>query len=437
MEAAGYIKYDFLGLSNVSKISKCLDLIEARYGERLDLRKIPKDDPEALVQFRKKRLATIFQFNKPHIPGIIDDVVIDDFSDIVVINALNRPGPMRYISRRIYEQERSNNLDLEEWQPGITYAENKKNRANIKYVTEDLRPILEQTYGINCYQEQIMEISQKIAGFTMQEADVLRKAIGKKIGSLFEECKEKFFKGARKNGYEDSVIQKIWQQAEDFASYSFNKSHSAAYGLIAYWNAWLLAHFPYEFYAACINEDAKDTKEILLFIKEAITFKPQINIIPPNVNESTYECYVKYSKNGPEAIVLPLTIIKGLGKNVEDIVANRPYKTFNSFCVRNNISASMFLTLLNSYEMFRGDDRKYRIDPLYTATGAFSCFSLNVSQLKIKFREAEEEIKENKKTSKANLEKGISPDLLSLFDVKEKVNSIEMDRKVKKDNLPI
>lgn len=388
MEKAGYIKFDFLGLSNVGKMARCNEMIEKHTGQRIDFRKIPRDDRKALALFRSGKTETIFQFASEGIRESLKAVGVDNFNDLIAVNALYRPGPMKYISKKMYDRFKTK--DDAPWRPGITYAENKQNPETIEYAHPDLEPILKSTYGILCYQESVMAIAQKIGGFTAQEADVLRKAIGKKIGDLFEKCKNQFYTGAMKNGYEESVVKAIWKQAEDFASYSFNKAHAAVYALIGYWNAYLLAYFPYEWMAASIGEDVENEDRYTRYQIEARQMG--IKVYKPDVSKSTLKCYVEYDENLGPSIILPLSIIKGVGKNAEDIISQAPFKNFKDFCHRAKPDKRLFEKLLQA--------------------GALKGFGSSLELVRL-YAEVRDEWREESKNS--YIETAQSSDILSMF----------------------
>jgi len=413
MESAGYIKFDFLGLSNVGKLSRCLEYIKNRPddGIEIDFRSVDRNDKGALSIFSQGWTSTVFQFWRPHVKEMLkpQQVGVDSFNDIVAINALNRPGPMKYISKDMYDKQRDPEKDPK-WTPGITYAENKKNPDKIKYIHKDLEPILESTYGILVYQEQIMQIAQVVGGFTLSEADVLRKAVGKKDGDLFEWCRKKFFDGAERNNYSKDVVQRIWNLAQDFASYSFNKAHSTVYGLSAYWNAYLLNYFPHEWYAASINEDIEKEDKVLMYIDEINKINKQTNanilFVYPNVNTSTLDCFVDYNyeNSGEFAIVLPLNFIKGIGKNAISVIESREtqqYKNFKDFCYRARPNKMVLEKLIDG--------------------GACDCFisdvALNIgrNQMKEMIVDIKNEITKIKKTEE--FEKDVPEDLSDLFNL--------------------
>jgi len=396
IEIAGYIKFDFLGLSNVGKMARCLENI-AKIEDWKNVTHndffmaIDRNDPEALDVFRRGQTATIFQFASSGIRQALEEVQVDNFRDLVAIAALYRPGPMAYISKSMYE----NNVDLEgnePWKPGMTYAENKKNPKTIKYLHPDLEPILKETYGIIVYQEEVMKIAQVIGGFTLQEADVLRKAIGKKIGELFEWCHSKFIKGGLEKGYNKSLLDEIWKAAENFASYSFNKSHSTAYAMIALWNAYLLAYYPGEWYAASISEDitkktTKKENKSDVYINEAK--ENGIKIEQPDVNRSMEDATVDYHSVNT-TIILPLSYVKGIGrKSIEivsyPIVKGKRFKDCTDFVVKCNPTKTVFCALMGIEQIEDITDQQYSLYEDSKNTGAFRSFGLSGTDLVMQY----------------------------------------------------
>lgn len=401
IELAGYIKLDFLGLNNVGKIKKCLNLIKNKYNINIDLRNIPKNDKKALKIIASCNTSTIFQLSSNNIKDAIKDIKVDLFEDIAVIAAMYRPGPMRFISRNFYKRFAEQNDPP--WRPGMTYSENKQDHSLIKYIHEDLEEILKPTYGIIVYQEQIMDIMRKIGGFSMSEADKVRKAIGKKNETLFLKCKTNFFSGASKKGYTQSDIDTIWRLMEKFSGYAFNKAHATSYALIAYWDAYLMSRYPYEWYAASITEDYDKEYRYTEYIKEAK--KLGLNIIKPTVNLSGLETRIQYEKNKPVGLILPLNILKGIGKNAEKIPEEQPFKDFDDFCRKIEPDKKLFEVLL-SHSAFNGFGTKVELLRKYD---------------EYKFRK-----KESKRTEKYKLE--IAPEIYDLF---ENNYSISVEGKLK------
>jgi DNA polymerase III alpha subunit len=388
IELAGYVKLDFLGLNNVGKIKKCLNLIKNKYGKTINLRNIPQNDEKALRIIATCNTSTIFQLSSNNIKDAIRDIKVNTFEDIAVIAAMYRPGPMRFISRNFYK--RFAEQDDPAWRPGMTYSENKQEHSLIKYPHADLEEILKSTYGIIVYQEQIMAIMRKIGGFSMAEADKVRKAIGKKNEALFLKCKSQFFAGANKKGYSQADIDTIWRLMEKFSGYAFNKAHATSYALIAYWNAYLMSRYPYEWYAASITEDYNREYRYTEYIKEAK--KLGLTIIKPTVNLSGLETRVQYEGNKPVGLILPLNILKGIGKNAERIPIEQPFKDFNDFCNRILPDKRLFEVLLHH--------------------SAFNGFGTKVELLR-KYDEYKFRRRENKRTEKYQLE--VAPEIQDLF----------------------
>jgi len=289
------------------------------------------------------------------------------FEDIVALVALYRPGPMQFIPE---------------------YIARKHNKKKIEYLHPKLKPILEKTYGIMIYQEQLMQIARDIAGFSLAEADVLRKAVGKKIKSLLLEQEKKFIDGAIKNGVKKEIASKIWQWILPFASYGFNKSHSTAYALIAYQTAYLKTLYPVEFMAALLTSEKADVERIAILIEECR--KMNIEVLPPNINESLKNFTVVPNEN---KIRFGLLAVKNVGENIIDNITeekklNGPFKSIEDFIQR----------------MATKDLNKKSLEALIKA-GAFDKFSER-NQLLENIEQLLEWAKEYKK-NKINGQKGL------------------------------
>ncbi len=261
IEELGLLKMDFLGLSNLSIIRDTLSLIETNHGDRIDLAKLPLSDENALNVFRNGYSVGIFQLEAEFITNATMDLHPDSFEELIALVSLNRPGPMDLIP---------------------SFIARKHGREEITYLHDDLQPVLEQTYGIMIYQEQLMQASQVMSGFSLQEADVLRKAVGKKKVKLMEEQKQKIIEGAKEQGHTEEIANQLWKLIEPFANYGFNKSHAACYALIAYQTAYLKAYYPLEFLVSLMNSDAKNLERIAVEITEARHWN--IEIHSPDVN---------------------------------------------------------------------------------------------------------------------------------------------------------
>lgn len=313
VEAIGLLKMDFLGLSNLTVIKNCLRIIKKIYKKDIDLSKIPFDDKKAYELISKGKTTGVFQLESSGMKRYLKELKPSVFEDIIAMVALYRPGPMENI-------------------PDFIAA--KHGKKKITYLHPKLEPILKNTYGVFVYQEQLMNMARSLAGFTYGEADVLRKAVGKKIAELLQEQKEKIIAGMVKNGIVKETAQKIWAFVEPFAAYGFNKSHAACYALIAYWTAYLKAHYPSAFMAALLTSDFGDLDRVAIEISECEELG--IKVLPPSINKSFLEFGVV-----PETgnITFGLSAIKGVGYKVSELIVdnrikNGEYKSIEDFVKR-------------------------------------------------------------------------------------------------------
>ncbi len=304
LEDLGLLKMDFLSISNLTIIRSVLELIEENTNQKLDINKIDLNDQSVLDLFTNANTIGIFQFESEGMKSFLRKLKPTKFLDLVAAMALYRPGPM-------------DNID--------TYIKRKEGKEKIEYLHPDLKDILEETYGIIVYQEQIMQILVLIGGFSFSEADIIRRAMSKKKKEIIEEYKEKFIIGARKKGYIENVVLKIYELIVKFADYGFNKSHSVSYALFGYQMAYLKTYYPIYYIANLLNLNIASTiktKEYLGLAK-----KMGIKVLPPSVNKS--ELTYKIEGN---TIRLPFEVIKGLGSEAgKVIVNNRPYLDFFDF----------------------------------------------------------------------------------------------------------
>ncbi len=285
VEEIGLLKMDFLGLRNLDVIEDALAIIERATGERIDMTKLPLDDEKTFAMMARGDSVGVFQFESEGMREALKKVGPDEFEDLVALNALYRPGAMDQIP---------------------TYARGKRNPETVTYVDDRLRPITEATKGVILYQEQSMQIAKTIAGFSGPKADDLRKAIGKKNRDAMAKLKPLFYEGCRASGTSEDVIEWLWTVNERSADYSFNRSHAACYGLIAYRTAWLKANYPAEYMAALISS-VMDTKDkVPFFVNQAESMG--IEILPPDVNESDHEFMVVDGN-----IRFGLDAVKGVG----------------------------------------------------------------------------------------------------------------------------
>ena len=296
IEEAGVLKMDFLGLKTLSILKTALELIKQNHGVIIDLDLIPLDDAKTFNLYQRGETNATFQFESVGMQKHLRDLKPDKFADLIAMNALYRPGPMAYIPN---------------------FIERKHGRELIKYDLPVMEEILSDTYGITVYQEQVMLLSQKIASFTKGDADILRKAMGKKQKSVLDKMKAQFVAGAVKNGHPENVLEKVWTDWEAFAQYAFNKSHSTCYAYLAYQTAYLKAHYPGEYMSAVLNH-AGSIDKITFFMEECK--RMTIKVLGPDINESLNGFSV--NKNGE--IRFGLGGLKGVGEAaIETIIIER------------------------------------------------------------------------------------------------------------------
>jgi DNA polymerase III subunit alpha len=311
VEALGLLKVDFLGLRNLDVIEETLETIRRGGGEEPDIRSIPLDDEKTLKLFARGDTFGVFQFESSGMQRMLQEVRPDRFDDLVAMNALYRPGPMDYIP---------------------TFKRGKHDPESVRYLDERLKPILEPTYGVAAYQEQLMEISKSLGGFTPGEADTLRKAIGKKNAAMLATLKDKFMAGCAESGVSTRGAEELWNWMEKAGGYSFNKSHSACYSFLAFQTAYLKAHYP-EAYMAALMSSVMNTKDrVPQYVAEARAMK--IQVLPPDVNESGR----RFTVVG-ETIRFGLSAVKNVGDScVDSIIAAReeggPFRDIFDFCER-------------------------------------------------------------------------------------------------------
>ena len=304
LEKAGMLKMDFLGLTTLTVIHDAVKSIETRTGQLVDMDAIPLDDPETYRLVRSGRTAGVFQFESPLATDVLRQMRCDRFDDLVASNALLRPGPL------------DSGMHL-------VYIKRKRGEEPVSYPLPELEPILEPTYGVITYQEQVMRIAQVLAGVSLAEADVLRKAVGKKDAELIRKELGKFVEKSIARGYDRRIIEELAGQIETFGRYGFNKSHSVAYSVVAYQTAWLKAHHPADFMAALLSSCIGDTDSVVKYINEARELG--IEILPPDVNESGY----KFTVVGDRKVRFGLGAVRNVGKAaIDSILAARAEKPF-------------------------------------------------------------------------------------------------------------
>lgn len=317
VEALGLLKMDFLGLRNLATIERTLELIEKNTGERVDIDHIALDDPAVFKMLQAGDSIGVFQFEGGPMRALMRNLGPEVFDHLVALNALYRPGPL------------GAGMHTE-------YANRKNGRADVSYLHADLEEILEPTYGIMVYQEQVMQAAQKMAGFSMAEADLLRKAMGKKIPAVMREQDEKFVSGCIANGHPEELARELFSFIQHFAGYGFNKSHSAAYALVAYQTAWLRAHYPPEYMAALLTASKRDKDRTALYLHECRTMG--LRVLVPGINRSESDFA---AVDGD--ITFGLSAVRNVGEAVvEQIVVEREkngrFETFVDFANRVDLN---------------------------------------------------------------------------------------------------
>ena len=289
VERVGLLKMDFLGLSTLTLIDNALKEIKRTEGIDLDIDNIPLDDAKTFKVFQEGAAYGIFQFESSGMRELLRKAKPTRIDDLIALNALYRPGPLK-----------SGMVD--DW------VERKQGKREVKYELKELEPILSETYGVIAYQEQVMRIAQAVAGFTLGQADVLRKAMGKKDPKVMAKQRDAFLEGAKRHGITEKKAARLFDLMEHFAGYGFNKSHSTAYALLAYQTAYLKANYPWHFAAALLTIEAQNTDKLALYLGECR--ERGIPVLPPDINESELNFSVERGKG----VRFGLTAIKGLGE---------------------------------------------------------------------------------------------------------------------------
>jgi DNA polymerase III subunit alpha len=336
VESVGLLKMDFLGLKTLSIIRDAVTNIRKSRGIDIDIETLPLDDKKTFDLFSNGETTAIFQFESTGMKRYLRDLRPNRLEDLIAMNALYRPGPMEYIPKFIRRKHGTEKLD---------------------YPLPVMEKYLQDTYGITVYQEQVMQLSQELAGFTKGEADSLRKAMGKKKRSIMDEMKLKFQEGCLRNGYDEIIINKIWSDWEAFAQYAFNKSHSTCYALVAFQTGYLKANYPAEYMAAVLSRNISDIKKITTFMDE--TRRMGMEVLGPDVNESN----MMFTVNKAGNIRFGLGAIKGVGESavlqlIEEREKNGFYRDIYDLVERVNLNS------LN----------KKNLEAMAVA-GAFDCFS--------------------------------------------------------------
>ncbi|MFN8167071.1 MAG: DNA polymerase III subunit alpha, partial [Bacteroidia bacterium] len=325
IEDAGVIKMDFLGLKTLTIIRDALILIEQNHGVKIDIDSIPLDDVKTFELYQRAETNGTFQFESAGMQKYLRELRADKFEDLIAMNALYRPGPLEYIPN---------------------FIARKHGREAVTYDLPEMEEYLKESYGVTVYQEQVMLLSQKLAGFTKGDADTLRKAMGKKQKDVLDKMKSKFMEGCRKNGHQEKICEKIWTDWEAFASYAFNKSHSTCYAFVAFQTAYLKAHYPAEYMASVLTHNLSNIDKITFFMEECR--RMGLQVLGPDVNESLYN----FSVNKAGQIRFGLGAIKGVGEAavqsiIEERDVNGPYKSIFDMVRRINLRAANKKTFEN------------------------------------------------------------------------------------------
>lgn len=316
IEDAGVIKMDFLGLKTLTIIKGALRLIKQNHGLEFDIDLLPLDDQLTFELYQRGDTNGTFQFESDGMQMYLRDLKPDKFEDLIAMNALYRPGPIEYIP---------------------SFINRKHGREAVSYDLPDMEEYLAETYGITVYQEQVMLLSQKIAGFSKGDADVLRKAMGKKQIEVLNKMEAQFMDGAMAKGHPKDKLTKVWNDWKAFAQYAFNKSHSTCYALVAYQTAWLKAHYPAEYMASVLNNQ-NNMEKISFFMEECR--RMGVPVLGPDINESDQA----FSVTKAGVVRFGLSGVKGVGDKavesiIEERVANGPYKSVYDFAQRSNVRA--------------------------------------------------------------------------------------------------
>ncbi|MGG5315942.1 DNA polymerase III subunit alpha [Enterococcus sp. AZ072] len=312
IETIGLLKMDFLGLRNLSIIDTALRNIKKVYQQEINLKQIPLDDPQTLELFQRGETSGVFQFESAGIRNVLRRLGPTSIEDIAAVNALYRPGPMQNIDH---------------------FIARKKGKEAIQYPEESLKPILENTYGIIVYQEQIMQVAARMAGFSLGQADILRRAVSKKKKDLLDEERQHFVSGSIQQGYTQSSAEEVYDYIERFANYGFNRSHAFAYSFVGYQMAYLKVHYPGPFYAALLKSVRSDAKKMREYIAEAN--QAGVSLLAPDINKSFYS----FTLVEKDTIRFGLDAIKGIRRDyVASILAERKaqgfYKSLDNFLLR-------------------------------------------------------------------------------------------------------
>ena len=346
VESAGMLKMDFLGLKTLSIIKTAIENVEKRHGIKIDEDEIPLDDVKTYELYQRGETNGTFQFESPGMQKHLRSLKPDRFEDLIAMNALYRPGPMEYIPN---------------------FIARKHGKEAISYDINAMEEYLAETYGITVYQEQVMLLSQSLAGFTKGEADVLRKAMGKKKRDVLDEMKPKFIAQAKEKGHPEEQLEKIWKDWEAFAAYAFNKSHSTCYSVVAYHTGYLKANYPAEYMASVLTHNQSNIEKVSFFMEECKN--RGIPVLGPHINESGQD----FEVNSDGEIRFGMGAIKGTGESavqaiIEERDANGHFADIFEFAKRVNlrtVNKKSFESLAKAgaFDCFEEFHRRQYVDP--------------------------------------------------------------------------
>ncbi|MCQ2170957.1 MAG: DNA polymerase III subunit alpha [Bacteroidales bacterium] len=349
IEDVGMLKMDFLGLRTLSIIKECLRLVKKNYDKDIDIEAIPIDDPAVFELYGRGDTKSVFQFESGGMKEYLMKLHPQRFEDLIAMNALYRPGPMEYIPQ---------------------FISRKRGDEKIAYDLPEMEEFLEDTYGITVYQEQVMQLSQKISGFSKGKADKLRKAMGKKKLDVLEGLYTDFIEGGVGNGHPKDKLEKIWKDWRAFAEYAFNKSHATCYAWVSYQTAWLKAHYPSEFQAANLSQNLNNMEEIKEIMDDCK--KGRIKVLNPDINESD----AHFTVNKEHNIRFGLAGIKGFGSNVVELI------------LKERTSSGPFKDVFDFMERMNGNINRRALESLVYA-GALDSFGYKRSQFFLPCRNGE------------------------------------------------
>ncbi|MES2854329.1 MAG: DNA polymerase III subunit alpha, partial [Bdellovibrionota bacterium] len=342
-EKIGLIKFVFLGLKTLTHIQNALDLIEENRGKKIVPGEIPITDEQIYTLMTRGDTAGVFQFEGDGITDAVRKIRPKTFEDITAINALYRPGPMDMIPE---------------------YTKRMHGEKEVEFLFPELEVILKETYGIIIYQEQVMQIAQAIAGYSLGEADMLRRAMGKKIAEEMEQQKQRFMQGAKANKHDEKKAGELFELMKEFANYGFNKSHAAAYCVVSAQTAWIKNYYPVEFFAALLSTEMGNTDNVVKYVKDAQ--QRGIKVEPPHVNHSTWKFRVK-----GDTIYFALGAIKGVGEGAIEAIVE----------ARESLPGQQFETLDQFFDTVDFSRVNKKVVECLIKAGAFEGFGAHQAQL--------------------------------------------------------